>query len=152
MEQKDLNVETTVTGIDRSQFEYIFRSHYETIRNYIYYKSGRIEEAEDIAQEAFMKIWEKRETIIQSTVKPLLYNIAGNIFLNRQQHRKIRLRFALQHDHEGVSTSPEFDLEMKEFMELINTEQNTLDSISILYNAWALHTCILHIHMNYTWT
>jgi RNA polymerase sigma-70 factor (family 1) len=126
LEQRDLNEETTVAGIDRGQFEHIFQSHYEAVRNYIYYKSGRIEEAEDIAQEAFMKIWEKRETIIQSTVKPLLYTIAGNIFLNRQQHRKIRLRFALQHEHEGVSTSPEFDLEMKEFSERLQDALSAL--------------------------
>jgi RNA polymerase sigma-70 factor (family 1) len=126
LQHRDSKEETTVAGIDRRQFEHIFKSHYETIRNYIYYKSGHIEEAEDIAQEAFMKIWEKRETIIQSTVKPLLYTIAGNLFLNRQQHRSIRLKFELQHGHEVNSASPEYDLEMKEFSERLQDALSAL--------------------------
>lgn len=97
------------------QFEHIFQSYYEAIRNYIYYKSGNIEEAEDITQEAFLKIWEKRETIVMSTVKSLLYTISGNIFLNRWQHRNVELQFALRQDPAGTSSSPEFELEMKEF-------------------------------------
>jgi RNA polymerase sigma-70 factor (family 1) len=115
LENRDPKIDSAVAGIDRRQFEHIFQSHYEAIRNYIYYKSGRIDEAEDIAQETFMKIWEKRETIIRSTVKPLLFTIAGNIFLNRCQHRNVELQFTLQHDGEGTSVSPEYDLEMKEF-------------------------------------
>ena len=109
------------------QFEQVFQSHYEAIRNYIYYKSGSIDEAEDIAQEAFLKIWEKRETIIHSTVKSFLYTIAGNIFLNHRQHRIVELKFALQSDNEGTSSSPEYDLEMKEFDEKL---QNALSALT----------------------
>ncbi len=127
MEKRDLKDERAVAGIDRLQFEHIFQSHYEAIRNYIYYKSGSIDEAEDIAQEAFLKIWEKRATIIQPKVKSLLYTIAGNILLNRWQHRNVELQFALQHGSEGTSSSPEFDLEMKEFDERL---QNALSALT----------------------
>ena len=127
MENRDLKGDRAVAGIDRIQFEHIFQSHYEAIRNYIYYKSGSIDEAEDIAQEAFLKIWEKRETIIQTTVKSLLYTIAGNIFLNRWQHRNVELQFALQYGSEGTSSSPEYDLEMKEFDEKL---QNALSALT----------------------
>jgi RNA polymerase sigma-70 factor (ECF subfamily) len=127
LEHRDLNRDNTAAGIDRMQFEHIFQSHYEAIRNYIYYKSGNIDEAEDIVQEAFLKIWEKRETIIQSTVKSLLYTIAGNIFLNRWQHRNVEIQFALQYVSEGTSSSPEYDLEMKEFDEKL---QNALSALT----------------------
>ena len=113
--------------MDSVQFEHLFHSHYEAIRNYIYYKSGSIDEAEDIAQEAFLKIWEKRETIIQTTVKSLLYTIAGNIFLNRWQHRNVELQFAMQYGSEGDSSSPEYELEMKEFDEKL---QNALSALT----------------------
>ena len=52
LENIDLKGSSADYGIDRMQFEHIFHFHYEEIRNYIYYKSGRIDEAEDIAQEA----------------------------------------------------------------------------------------------------
>lgn len=127
MESRDLSKDIPVAGIDHMQFEHIFQVHYEAVRNYIYYKTGRIDEAEDIAQEAFLKIWEKRESIVQSTVKSLLYTIAGNIFLNRWQHRNVEIQFALQYGPEGTSSSPEYDLEMKEFDEKL---QNALAAMT----------------------
>jgi len=127
LENRDLKKDTAVCGIDRVQFEHIFQSHYEAIRNYIYYKSGSIDEAEDIAQETFLKIWEKRETIIPPTVKPLLYTIAGNIFLNHWQHRNVEIQFALQYGNEVSPSSPEYDLEMKEFDEKL---QNALSALT----------------------
>jgi RNA polymerase sigma-70 factor (family 1) len=127
LENRDLKEDIVVAGMGQVQFEQIFHSHYEAIRNYIYYKSGSIDEAEDIAQEAFLKIWEKRETIIQSTVKSLLYTIAGNIFLNRWQHRNVEIQFAMQYGSEGASSSPEYDLEMKEFDEKL---QNALSALT----------------------
>jgi RNA polymerase sigma-70 factor (ECF subfamily) len=127
LENRDLKGDIADAGMDRVHFEHIFHSHYEAIRNYIYYKSGSIDEAEDIAQEAFLKIWEKRETIIQSTVKSLLYTIAGNIFLNRWQHRNVELQFAMQHGSEATSSSPEYELEMKEFDEKL---QNALSALT----------------------
>jgi len=126
LESRDLKKDIVTAGIDRMQFEHIFQSHYETIRNYIYYKSGSIDEAEDIAQEAFLKIWEKRETIIHSTVKSLLYTIAGNIFLNRWQHRNVEIQFALQYVSEETSSTPEYDLEMKEFDEKLQVALSAL--------------------------
>jgi RNA polymerase sigma-70 factor (family 1) len=114
-------------GIDRIQFEQVFQEHYEPIRNYIYYKSGDINEAEDITQEAFLKIWEKRDTIISGSVKSLLYTISGNIFINRRQHRQVELRFALASKREETVASPEFDMEMNEFSEKL---QNTLAELS----------------------
>jgi RNA polymerase sigma-70 factor (ECF subfamily) len=127
LENLDLKGSSAVYGIDRVQFEHIFQSHYEAIRNYIYYKSGSIAEAEDIAQEAFLKIWEKRETIIQSTVRSLLYTIAGNIFLNRRHHQNVELRFAMLQDSEKTSSSPEYDLELKEFADRL---QNALSALT----------------------
>jgi len=126
LEHKDLDRDNSSTGIDSVQFEHIFQAHYEAIRNYIYYKSGNMDEAEDIAQEAFLKIWEKRETIIQSTVKSLLYTIAGNVFLNRWQHRKVEKQFSLQFVCEGTSSSPEHDLEMKEFDKKLQDALSTM--------------------------
>jgi RNA polymerase sigma-70 factor (ECF subfamily) len=60
-------------------------------------------------------------------VKSLLYTIAGNIFLNRWQHRRIEIQFALQYVSEESSSSPEYDLEMKEFDEKL---QNALAALT----------------------
>ena len=56
-----------------------------------------------------------------------MYTIAGNIFLNRWQHRNVELQFAKQHGREGTSLSPEYELEMKEFDEKL---QNALSALT----------------------
>jgi RNA polymerase sigma-70 factor (family 1) len=117
LESNDLQHNETAAGINQEQFEKMFHIHYEAIRNYIYYKSGDIKEAEDITQEVFLKVWEKRESIILKTVRPLLYTIAGNIFLNQHQHKQVVLKFAIQQGREEKALSPDFDIEMREFDE-----------------------------------
>ena len=103
------------TGISQQDFDQIFNNWYEPVRNYIYYKSGDIQLSEDIAQDTFMKIWEKRENIVLLTVQNLAFKIAGNLFLNRMNHQKVTFGFVSEFQSGNNSESPEFELEMKEF-------------------------------------
>jgi RNA polymerase sigma-70 factor (family 1) len=104
-----------MAGISQVEFDQIFLDWYNPVRNYIYYKSGDIQVAEDIAQDTFLKIWEKREVIKIETVKSLLYTIAGNLFLNRIEHEKVSFKFVSEYEGEVYYSSPDFELEMKEF-------------------------------------
>ncbi len=80
-------------GISQGEFDRIFTDWYYQLRNYIYYKSGDMQVAEDIVQDTFLKIWERKESIRIDTAKPLLYKMANNIFLNRLDHNKVQLKF-----------------------------------------------------------
>lgn len=104
-----------MTGIDQDEFDEIFLDWYGPVRNYIYYKTGDIQDAEDIVQETFLKVWEKRETVNIHTIGPFLYRISGNIFLNSVGRRKVSLKFISDYDPDQFSESPEFLLEMKDF-------------------------------------
>ena len=68
-----------MTGISKADYIDLFNQLYSPIKNFIYYKTGDIELADDIAQDTFIKIWEKRNEIRHETVKSLLYTIAGNL-------------------------------------------------------------------------
>jgi RNA polymerase sigma-70 factor (family 1) len=104
-----------MAGINQVEFDQIFTDWYYPIRNYIYYKTGDMQVAEDIVQDTFLKIWEKKESINIPTVKPLLYKIANNLFLNRIEHEKVSFKFVSEYQSEAYSSSPDFELEMKEF-------------------------------------
>lgn len=55
--------------------------------------------AEDVAQEVFIRIWERRTALTPMTaVRPLLYRIARNVALNERRSREVRGRW-LQADH-----------------------------------------------------
>lgn len=98
-------------------FKNIFDEHYEFIRNYIYYLSGDMDVAEDLVQDVFMKLWEKRDSIKNETVKPLLYRIARNLYFNVHKRNAVDLKFVNSSLKESENESPEFILEMKEFDE-----------------------------------
>jgi RNA polymerase sigma-70 factor (family 1) len=104
-----------MSGISESEFDQIFNSLYDPIRNFIYYKCGDIASAEDIAQDTFLKIWEKKAEIKKETVKQLLYTIANNMFLNKVERQKISFRFTETLPKAVYAEAPDYEYEVKEF-------------------------------------
>lgn len=96
-------------------FKDVFDEYYEYIRNYIYYLSGDMDIAEDIVQDVFMKLWEKKDTIKDETLKPLLFKIARNLYFNSHKRKVLDHRFVNSFVSKNENESPEFILEMKEF-------------------------------------
>jgi RNA polymerase sigma-70 factor (family 1) len=116
-----------MSGISEADFEGIFNLWYEPIRNFLYYKCGNIKAAEDISQDVFLKLWEKRKDVRKDTVKQLLYTIANNLFLNIVEHQKVSLKFTENYKIENNNESPQFELELKEFNEKLQGAINMLD-------------------------
>ena len=102
-------------GIEKREFINLFNEMFQPIKNYVYYKVGDIEVAEDIAQDTFAKVWEKRREIRQNTMKSLLYTIANNLCKNRFEHQQVVYEFANNYDRNQWDVSPEFEMELKEF-------------------------------------
>jgi len=107
----------------------LFNKHFEPVRNYIYYKCGNIEQAEDIAQDAFVKLWDKCAKIILSTAKSYLYAICNNDLINQFEHKKVVLR------HQNLNKSanihlenPEYIFEMDEFKAKLEAAINKLST------------------------
>ncbi|MCK4748880.1 MAG: sigma-70 family RNA polymerase sigma factor [Bacteroidales bacterium] len=71
------------------QFRYLFDQHFDAIRRYLYYRSGDDAVSTDLAQDTFMKVWEKKMTLDPERDAALLYKIAGDLFVSHI--RRIRL-------------------------------------------------------------
>jgi RNA polymerase sigma-70 factor (ECF subfamily) len=96
-------------------FKTIFDEYYNYIRNYLYYLSGDIEVAEDLVQDVFMKLWENRDNVNDITVKPLLFKIAKNLFLNSHKRKSLDIKFINTRPENYEHESPQYLLELKEF-------------------------------------
>lgn len=97
-------------------FETIFNDYAEEIKRFLYFKFGDLETAEDIMQDAFVKLWQNCHKVKHETVKNLLYTIANNLFLNIKKHEKVvrkNQKFLVKDDN---FETPEFLLEEKEFL------------------------------------
>jgi RNA polymerase sigma-70 factor (ECF subfamily) len=116
-----------MAGINQIEFDQIFGKWYDPIRNFLYYKTGDVQIAEDLAQDVFLRLWEKRDDVKLETVKSLLYTIANNLFLNSVSHQKVVLNFASNFIAEGSAESPDFELEMKEFDNRLQKAISSLD-------------------------
>lgn len=106
----------------RTAFTDIFNTYFDVVRNYIYYRSGDADLATDIAQETFIKVWEKQFPLT-ANIKGLLYKISGDLFVSSYRKQKTRLQFTLNFKAESYDDTPE---ERLQFEELAKTYERAL--------------------------
>jgi len=99
--------------LTRAQFKDIFDHHFDSVRNYIYYRSGDAETATDIAQDAFLRIWEKQPSDL-SHITGLLFKIANDQFISQYRRQKVMSKFQLNSRPDQISRSPEDQLVFEE--------------------------------------
>ncbi len=103
------------TSSDQLAFKALFDEYHDGVRNFLYYKSGEIELAEDLTQDAFMILWKKWDQINPEKVKSYLYTIANNLFLNEVKHQKVVLKFEQQQGKDHYKQTPQYLMEEEEF-------------------------------------
>jgi RNA polymerase sigma-70 factor (ECF subfamily) len=93
--------------LTRDQFKTLFDQHFSAVRNYLYYRCGDAELASDLAQETFLKIWEKHPGIDPGNLQGLLYKIAGDQFVSHYRRQTTLTRISLNLRQEFADISPE---------------------------------------------
>lgn len=111
---------------EESVFDQIYRDQLKGLFNFLYYKSGNSELAEDISQEAFLKLWENCNQVVFAAAKSFLFTVARNTLINKIQRKKVVLKFKNQLDAKHETQNPSFLLEQKEF------HQQLMDTINRL--------------------
>lgn len=99
----------------------LFRSHSESLINFLYYKSGNYAGAEDLMQEAFVKLWKECAKVSAEKAKSFLYTVANNAFLNQVKHNKIVSKFEKLPHSQISKESPQYLLEEAEFKEKLES-------------------------------
>lgn len=102
------------------EYKALFDEYYKPIKNFIYYKVGDVGMAEDLAQDAFVKLWENRNAIKKSTVKSYLYTIANNTTINQLKRNQLRYKFQNQLEISKENENPEFQMMKKEYETKLN--------------------------------
>ncbi len=107
-------------------FSRIFSEYSRTLYNFLYYKSGNQKLAEDLTQEAFLKLWINCKKVTLEKAKGYVFTIGQNLMLNTFKHNKVKLKFQTITQTEKDIESPDYLLEEKELKSQIE------DAISAL--------------------
>jgi RNA polymerase sigma-70 factor, ECF subfamily len=89
-----------MSKIDQIAFKKIFDKYFEPLCRYAYGYCNCTEQAKEIVQEVFMKIWEKREMLEISSANSYLYKAVKNKTLNHiRDHKKVAVLFQDPPEH-----------------------------------------------------
>lgn len=85
----------------------ILRRYWTPIVTYAARYVGSDDAAQDIAQEAFTRLWQQRhEWIAERPVHPFLYRVAHNLAQNERRHRRVRAQWERAQRSRPVATAP----------------------------------------------
>lgn len=114
----------------KSEFKNIFDSYFDSIRNYIYYRCADENIASDIAQDVFMRVWEKKDAIDTKNIKALLYKIANDMVIS--EYRKSATRFNYAKDMIAIGMDNLSPQEVLQFEELKANYSSALNEMGEL--------------------
>ena len=101
---------------DEIIFSTFFKGHIKALRNFLFYKFGNMDHAEDVAQEAFVKLWQNCSLVPLEKAKSYVYTIANNSSLNKIAHQKVVLKYEKNFTGlDKTNENPEYLLEEKQF-------------------------------------
>lgn len=111
-----MSVSSISNTCNESIFSTFYKSHVKPLRNFLAYKYGNTEQAEDVTQEAFIKLWQNCADVPIEKAKSYIYTIANNSSLNVISHNKVVLEYEKNHFNNDTShQSPEYLMEEKEY-------------------------------------
>ncbi len=107
MTDSDLIYDRELVQGNELAFEKIFKIYYKPLCHYAYSFLNDGAEAEEVVQNTFVKIWERRSTIqVQTSVKAYLYSMVRNSCLNVIKHEKVKKEFAKDHQYVSETSRP----------------------------------------------
>jgi RNA polymerase sigma-70 factor (family 1) len=101
---------------NEAAFSSFFETHAKNLRNFLFYKFGNSDQAEDMTQDAFIKLWQNCAQVPIDKAKSYLYTVATNSSLNEITHQKVVLKYEKNFSGlDKTNENPEFLLEEKQF-------------------------------------
>ena len=118
--------ETHSSVCEKRVFNTIFYTNSETLRNYLYYQCGDLQQAEDLTQDAFIKLWNNCKKVILEKAKAYLFTVAKNAFYNQMAHQKVVLAYSKIPQPNADNENPQYKMEETEFMDQLQNAINAL--------------------------
>jgi len=117
MADRETDLMLRVKAGDRSAFEELYRLYEKPLSNYLYRLSGNRARAEDLLQDAFLRVWKAAPNYEPSAkVSTYVFRIAHNLFLNDAARRREK---ALESIEAETRSDPASDLNRQELQSAV---------------------------------
>lgn len=117
-----------LTRGDNDAYKQLYKLYYSKLYFYLYAICGSTDVSKDIAQQVFIKIWNKRDSLsIKHSLKKYIFKIGYNLYIDLQKKNKKELQYLQLLKHETIIEiieEPDDYLDQK--INLILTEINKL--------------------------
>lgn len=98
-------------------FKGLFEAHAKDLYRYLYYRFGARANAQDMVQEAFIKLWDNCIRVPFAKARAFLFTVANNQTLNELAKEKTALNYRGSANPNPLAETPTDLLEEKEYME-----------------------------------
>ena len=76
--------------MDAQEFKQRFMPHYKLLYRVAYYLTGNAQDAEDLLQDMYLRLWQKREDLPDEAMKEAyLVAMMKNLFVDQRRHKRI---------------------------------------------------------------
>lgn len=105
----------TASVCNEETFSRIYNDIGKSVWRFIYYKCGDQAQADDLVQDAFIKLWNNCAKVPAQKAKSFLFTVVNNAFLNEVAHKKVILKHEKSAPARIDNQSPEFLLEEQQY-------------------------------------
>ncbi len=105
---------------DTETFEGVFHAYYKALAVYAKTILKDMDEAEDIVQQVFISMWEKRENLeVRTSLRALLYKSVHNACLNRIKQQTVRTKYVAEVQYQSQEGKADDGMQQKELQKKI---------------------------------
>ncbi|MBN1783161.1 sigma-70 family RNA polymerase sigma factor [bacterium] len=92
--QTEQEIAHALRNSDKTALKALYTQYYVPITEFLFYRVRNRDEAEDLAQDTFFRLWQSRDKINpDKSLKSYLYQIANNLFIDQVRRKKIERRY-----------------------------------------------------------
>jgi len=100
---------------EKANFKMMFLKYHQDLERFMISRGAHKHEALDIAQEAFLRLWEKCKEVSEKSLKSFLFTTSNRIFIDQYRKEQSRQNYMVMLDWKSDIQDGQYKLEMDEF-------------------------------------
>ncbi len=120
-------MDTSESVCSETIYNKVYNEHSKSVWRFIYFKCGDSARADDLVQDAFIKLWQNCAKVPVEKARSYLYTLVNNAFLNEIAHHKVVLKHRETVTGNTDNQNPQYLLEEKQFKEKL---ENAIANLS----------------------